>query len=83
MAKGVGPSEGCFNVLCTGAEGAGTGNSKSRGRSAGEAETECWWESIYAPRVMHLSLSKYLNIPEQQDGAHTVCLNPGYNANVS
>lgn len=40
MAKGVGPREGCFNVLCTGAEGAGTGNSKSRGRSAGEAETE-------------------------------------------
>lgn len=41
MAKGVGPSEGCFNVLCTRAEGTDTGTNKGRGQgAAGEAETE-------------------------------------------
>lgn len=68
-----GPSEGCLSALCAG--GGGTGAAHQQWQRAGPHwgswDGRCWREGIYI-HAMHLPVSKYLNIPERQDGANVV-----------
>lgn len=78
MAKGVcGPSEGCFSVLPTGARGEGSGQQQRQSREPlGKQRWKIPEERFYTPHAVYLLISKYLNIPEEQDRVNAVCLCP-------